>query len=523
MTEVAVLGATGYVGGRLVPRLLERGHQVVAISRSLSKLQSRPWASHPRVSLRAADALDEETLVEALRGCQVVYYLVHSMEPKTDFAAVDRQAALSLVRATQAAGVRRIVYLGGLGAEGSTLSPHLRSRAEVSQLLASGSASVTTLRAAMIIGSGSASFEMLRYLVDRLPVMITPRWISTPSQPIAIRNVLDYLLGCLEKPETEGRTFDIGGPDILTYRELMETYASEAGLSKRWILPVPVFTPRLSSYWIHLVTPVPAGLARPLAEGLRNPVVCQEHSIRDALPVPLLSCREAIHLALRLHLQHEIETHWTDAGALPPEETVYPGDAAWSGGTVYTDCRTVVIRAGVERTWQTILRIGGETGWYYGDLLWSIRGLMDKLLGGVGARRGRRDPHTVHVGDALDFWRVLAVLPRQRLRLLAEMKVPGLALLDFQVSPAGPDQTEVKQTAWFVPSGLSGMLYWWAVSPLHNLVFSGMLRGIARATGAEVLRGPQPAQPSPSTSSFKSSAAPGSRPPSPCPRTARTD
>lgn len=496
MTSVAVLGATGYVGGRLVPRLLERGHQVVAVSRSLSKLRSRPWANHPCLQLRAADALNEEALVKALAGCEAVYYLVHSMEPKTDFATVDRQAAACLARAAQRAGVERILYLGGLGCLESTLSPHLRSRAEVSQVLASGAASVTTLRAAMIIGSGSASFEMLRYLVDRLPVMITPRWISTPSQPIAIRNVLDYLIGCLERKDTAGKTFDIGGPDILTYRELMEIYAQEAGLARRWIFPVPVFTPRLSSYWIHLVTPVPAGLARPLAEGLKNPVVCQEHSVRQVLPVPLLSCREAIGLAVRHHLQHDIETHWTDAGALPPEETVYPGDAAWSGGTVYQDCRTMVVQANLEDTWKTILRIGGETGWYYGNLLWSIRGLMDKLLGGVGSRRGRRDRDTVHVGDALDFWRVLAVLPRERLRLLAEMKVPGLALLDFQVRDLGGGLTEIRQTAWFVPSGLSGMLYWWAISPLHNLVFSGMLRGIARATGATVVREPRRSQPS---------------------------
>ena len=498
MTAVAVLGATGYVGGRLVPRLLERGHEVVAVGRSLSKLRSRPWAVHPKLELRAADALDEDALLQALRGCEAVYYLVHSMEPKTDFASVDRRAAACLARVAEKAGVKRILYLGGLGAEDgdSNLSPHLRSRAEVSLILATGAASVTTLRAAMIIGSGSASFEMLRYLVDRLPVMITPRWISTPSQPIAIRNVLDYLIGCLEQPETTGRTFDVGGPDVLTYRELMEIYAEEAGLAKRWIFPVPVFSPRLSSYWIHLVTPVPGGLARPLAEGLKNNVVCQEHTIRELLPVPLLSCREAIHLAVRHHLQHDIETHWTDAGALPPEETVYPGDAAWSGGTVYQDCRTVTIQASVEKTWQTILRIGGETGWYYGDTLWSIRGLMDKLLGGVGSRRGRRHPYTVQVGDALDFWRVLAVLPQQRLRLLAEMKVPGQALLDFQVRSAGPGLTEIEQTAWFVPSGLSGMLYWWAISPLHNLVFSGMLRGIARATGAEVLEGPRRAIPS---------------------------
>jgi uncharacterized protein YbjT (DUF2867 family) len=490
VTRVAVLGATGYVGGRLVPRLLERGYEVVAIGRSLAKLQSRPWSSHPRLTLRAADAMDAQATANAIRGAKVLYYLVHSMEPQRDFQQADRRAAETLARAAELSGVERIIYLGGLGEESPDLSPHLRSRAEVSRLLSSGAVPVTTLRAAMIIGSGSASFEMLRYLVDRLPVMVTPRWISTPSQPIAIRNVLDYLIGCLECPQTAGRSFDIGGPDVLSYRELMEIYAQEAGLRRRWILPVPVFTPRLSSYWIHLVTPVPSVLARPLAEGLRNPVICQEQAIRELIPLPLLSCREAIRRALLNHLAHNIETHWTDAGALPPEETVYPGDAAFSGGTVYCDQRSIVVTSDQQATWQTVVRIGGETGWYYGDFLWKLRGVMDKLLGGVGARRGRRDPNKVLVGDALDFWRVLAVSPPERLRLLAEMKVPGQALLDFQVRELEPGLTEIKQTAWFVPSGLSGMLYWWLISPLHNLVFSGMLRGIARATGAAVVREP---------------------------------
>ena len=343
----------------------------------------------------------------------------------------------------------------------------------------------------MIIGSGSASFEMLRYLVDRLPVMVTPRWIQTPNQPIAIRNVLDYLIGCLEHPETAGETYDIGGPDVLTYRDLMEMYALEAGLNRRWIVPVPVFTPRLSSYWIHLVTPVNAGLARPLVEGLKNPVVCQEQRLQQLLNVPLLSCREAIGRALRHHLRHDIETHWTDAGRLPAEETVYPGDPKWSGGTVYRDRRRLTVRGNGEGIWRTILRIGGETGWYYGNFLWHIRGMMDKLLGGVGSRRGRRDPNSVQVGDALDFWRVLAVKPPERLRLLAEMKVPGQALLEFQVRDLDNGCTEIEQTAWFVPSGLGGLLYWWVITPLHDLVFSGMLRGIARASGGSIVEGPQ--------------------------------
>ena len=487
MSSVLVLGATGYVGGRLIPRLLQEGHTVVAASRSLRKLQSRPWASHPRVRTVSVNVLDREQLLENLRDSDVCYYLVHSMEKKVDFQATDRIAAENLAWAAARAGTRRIIYLGGLGEADGKLSAHLKSRAEVSRILAAGTVPVTTLRAAMIIGSGSASFEILRYLVDRLPVMVTPRWVSTPSQPIAIRNVLDYLVGCLRDERTSGRTFDIGGPEVLTYRELMEIYAQEAGLPNRFIIPVPVFTPKLSSYWIHLVTPVHAELARPLAEGLRNPAVCQESAIQELLPLERLSCREAIGLALRNHLAHNLESHWTDAGWMPAEETVYPGDASWSGGTVYSDRRSLVLHGNLDDIWQTILRIGGETGWYYGDRLWRIRGLMDTLLGGVGSRRGRRHPDEVLPGDALDFWRVLVVEPRSRLRLLAEMKVPGQAILEFQLDQSAPGLVEVVQSAWFVPSGLMGLIYWYVVTPLHNLIFSGMLQGIARASKSEVL------------------------------------
>lgn len=485
-----VLGATGYVGGRLVPRLLQEGHEVVAASRSARKLSSRPWAHHPSVLTCSVDVLNGEKLTEALTGCEVCYYLVHSMENKVDFQSADRQAAENLARAAARAGLKRIIYLGGLGEDDPKLSRHLRSRAEVAHILQSGPVPVTTLRAAMIIGSGSASFEILRYLVDRLPIMVTPRWVSTLSQPIAIRNVLDYLVGCLRDPRSAGKSFDIGGPDVLTYRQLMEIYAEQAGLPRRFVIPVPIFTPRLSSYWIHLVTPVHAALARPLAEGLRNPAVCGENSIEQLLPIQKLTCREAIRLALRNHLSHHLESHWTDAGWMPPEETVHPGDAAWSGGTVYSDRRRLRVLGDLDDVWRSIVRIGGETGWYYGDTLWRIRGLMDTLMGGVGSRRGRRHPQEVYPGDALDFWRVLIAEPRVRLRLLAEMKVPGQAILEFQLSQPAPGVVEVVQSAWFVPSGLLGMLYWHLISPLHNLVFAGMLRGIARASQTPLLGPP---------------------------------
>jgi hypothetical protein len=387
--------------------------------------------------------------------------------------------------------LQRIIHLSGLGEDDPNLSEHLRSRTEVANILRTSTVPVTVLRAAMIIGSGSASFEILRYLVDRLPLMITPRWLDTPCQPIAIRNVLNDLLGCLQHPETSGETYDIGGPDILTYRKLMGIYAEEAGLGKRWIIPIPFFTTRLSSYWINLVTPVSASIARPLAEGLRNPVVCAENRIREIIPQELLTCRASIQLAVDNIVRKSVESHWTDAGYLPPVETQYPGDPAWSGGTLYQDRRVIQLDGGsIEDLWKTIVSIGGSNGWYYGNWLWSLRGLLDKVFGGVGIRRGRRDPERVLPGDALDFWRVLNVDPPYRLRLLAEMKLPGLALLDFKIEPKPDGKLTLSQTAWFAPRGLGGILYWYAVTPFHNFIFNGMLRGIVRSARHHIQQGP---------------------------------
>ncbi|MEB3286795.1 MAG: SDR family oxidoreductase [Vampirovibrionales bacterium] len=490
-SAVLVLGATGYVGGRLVPLLLEAGYHVRAASRSIRKLQDRPWARHANVELVAADVSGESSLLDAMKGVEAVYYLVHSMLPgQKDFAKADRIAARNVVEAAKTADVKRIIYLGGLGEDSPDLSKHLQSRAEVARILKTGSVPVTVLRAAMIIGSGSASFEILRYLVERLPVMITPKWVSTPSQPIAIRNVLYYLLKCLETPETVGQTFDIGGPEVLPYLDLMKIYAEEARLPERWIIPVPVFTPRLSSYWIHLVTPVPSSLARPLAEGLKNPAVCLEDQIETLIPQTLLTCREAIRLALvRLH-EHAVETHWTDAGSLPPVEKVYPGDPNWSGGSVYQDRRQVVVDGLPEAIWPHVVRIGGETGWYYANPLWRLRGILDRLFGGVGHRRGRRSPDVLMAGDALDVWRVLEIAPNRYLKLLAEMKMPGTAILAFELTPGENGTTILRQTAWFAARGLSGFLYWYAVMPFHNFIFDGMLKGIARASSKMILSGP---------------------------------
>jgi uncharacterized protein YbjT (DUF2867 family) len=413
-------------------------------------------------------------------------------DPRT-FSETDRQGAQHMVRAAAAAGLDRIIYLGGLGSVSDPhLSEHLQSRYEVARILQAGPVPATFLRAAMILGSGSASFEIMRYLVDRLPVMITPRWVQNPVQPIAITNVLNYLQGCLEHDEVKGQTFDIGGSEVVSYRQLFDIYTEEAGLRHRLVIAVPVLTPKLSSLWIHLVTPVPAAIARPLAEGLRNPVICQENRIRDLIPQSLLTCRETIRLALQKIRQQCVDTCWMDAGAMVPPEWLSCGDADYAGGTILSCGFRVVLDAAPAEVWPTIARIGGHTGYYFATGLWKLRGLADRLLGGIGFRGGRRHPLDLAPGDALDFWRVLEVKPSHRLLLLAEMKLPGEATLDFSLAETAGGGTELRQVARFLPRGLGGMLYWYALEPFHHWVYRGMLRAIARAAGKPILAGPEP-------------------------------
>ncbi|HCG05867.1 MAG TPA: DUF2867 domain-containing protein, partial [Desulfovibrio sp.] len=511
-------GATGYVGGRLAPLLLERGWNVRALARNPAKLAGRPWAAHPGCTIVPGDVLDEASLREALRGCDAVFYLVHSMNPAVAaFADADRKAAYCMVRALQALrdgrhATPRVIYLSGLlppetdthGHGASRVSEHLRSRAEVGEILALSDSPLTVLRAAQIIGSGSASFEIIRYLVDRLPVMITPRWVHMQCQPIAISNVLEYLAGCLDHPETAGQAYDIGGPEVLSYRELFDIYAREAGLRRRLIIPVPFLTPELSAHWLHLVTPVPVALARPLIHGLRQRVVCGETRIRDIIPQDLLPCAEAIRRALDRLRTHAVPTRWADAGSPAVPEWVACGDADYAGGHLLGDGWGVRLAATPDDVWKPVERIGGDTGWYQDDALWRLRGLLDTLVGGPGLRRGRRDPETLRTGDALDFWRVLDVQPGKRLLLLAEMKVPGDALLEFVVRPvpdaehggdAGATATDAAATelwmqSWFLPRGLAGLAYWYALLPVHGRIFRGMLAAIATATGKPVLRPP---------------------------------
>ncbi|MBZ0114028.1 MAG: SDR family oxidoreductase [Thermoanaerobaculia bacterium] len=476
--RVLVTGATGYIGGRLVPLLLQRGFTVRCLARDAKKLGSRTWSEHENLEVVEGDAGSEEDLTRCLEGCDAAYYLLHSMiHAGAEYAERDRRMAETFAKVAERQSVRRIVYLGGLGETGDSLSEHLASRREVEAALASTSVEVTVLRAAMVIGSGSASFEMLRYLVERLPIMVTPRWVDTECQPISIRDALHYLVTSLETPATAGRTLDIGGQDIVTYRQLMDLTASELGLPKRLVLPVPVLTPRLSSLWIHLVTPLSHRIARPLTEGLRNRVVCRNDEAQRLMPNELLSTQAAIRRAIDRSLEGRVDTSWSDAGAIP-------GDPEWAGGTVFHDRRSAVVRASAASSFRAICKIGGGNGWYAADVLWRLRGMLDRLVGGPGLRRGRRDPESLRHGDALDFWRVVAVDPDHRLRLRAEMKLPGVAFLEFEVTTEG-QRTTINQCASFYPRGLAGLLYWYAVLPLHGMVFSGMLRGIVRSAETE--------------------------------------
>ncbi|WP_028325292.1 SDR family oxidoreductase [Desulfatirhabdium butyrativorans] len=490
---ILVCGATGYVGGRLIPLLLQKGYRVRAAARSVDKVRARPWGRHPMLEVVSADVLDLGSLAKAASGCSATYYLVHSMNAQGKrFADADRISAKNMAAAASAAGHERIIYLSGLGEPNNPhLSPHLRSRHEVGDILRAGDVPCTVLKAAMILGAGSASFEILRYLVERLPVMITPSWVSTPCQPIAIGNVLHYLAECLEKPETSGRVFDIGGPDILTYRDIIHIYAAEAGLPKRWIIPVPLVTPKLSAYWIHLVTPIPSSIAIPLTEGLSVPVICRENAIRDIIPQRLIDCRESIRTAIQDILSHQVDSCWFDAGLERPPEWVHCGDADYAGGTLL-ECRvSTIIEATAPDIWPFIERIGGETGWYFGNVLWKLRGLLDRLLGGIGMRIGRKDPQMLSVGDPLDFWRVIQLQAPNRLVLQAEMKMPGEAVLDIRIAPVDDRRIQLSLFSRFLPRGLWGNIYWYLLYPVHAWIFLGMLRAIAEATGRPIVEAPK--------------------------------
>jgi len=473
-----VLGATGYVGGRLVPRLLSGGWRVRVLTRSAERIRSLPWAD--RVEIVEGDAADAGALAEGVRDIDALFHLVHSMSSGRDFDSRDREIASAVARAASHAGVRRIVYLGGLHPRGVPLSRHLASRVEVGDILLASGVPTLVLQAGVIIGSGSASFEMVRHLTEVLPYMPAPRWVMNRIQPIAIRDVLHYLLAAARVDPSINRAVDIGGPDVLRYGQMMNGYAVEAGLPQRGIAALPVLTPRLASLWVGLVTPVPSAIARPLVESLQNDCVVADRAVDDILPRPeggLTPYREAVRLALGRIEIDDVETSWVDARVPQAPSDPLPSDPEWAGRTVFTDRRCRTTTADRDAVWSVITQIGGTNGWPSGSALWALRGLMDRVTGGVGLQRGRRARSRLAVGDALDVWRVEALEPGRLLRLRAEMKVPGSAWLELGIedSPVG---IAYVQRAVFFPRGLSGRLYWLSMLPFHGFIFSGMVNRI---------------------------------------------
>ena len=502
---VLVTGASGYVGGRLVTVLLQRGYRVRCLVRTPAKVLSAPWSSE--VEIVQGDVGGD--LSKVLADVDAAFYLVHSIGSSAEWAERDRAVAENFRRSAEVAEVRRIVYLGGLGDQASgNLSEHLASRQEVGAELAKGSVPVVELRAAVVIGSGSASFEMLRYLVEVLPAMVTPRWVDTKCQPVAVRDVLHFLVESLTA-DVAGRVLDVGGPEVLTYRQMMAQYAEVAGLPRRIVVQVPFLTPGLSSRWIGLVTPIPPTLARPLIESLVNDVIVTGDAAADAMPIDQLSYREAVELALHRSMRGDVPTSWSHAelGGRPPAEP-QPTDPEWSGGTVFLDRRQQHLAASPAELFQVVCSIGGRQGWYTGDWLWRLRGVIDSLVAGVGMRRGGPDPRNIAVGDPLDFWRVESLVPDVLLRLRAEMRLPGDAWLEWQIEPDGTG-TIITQTARFHPRGLLGRMYWLAVAPFHRFVFPGLLAGIC--ADAERLHSfvhsPRRAIPEPLTVAYSSDSA----------------
>lgn len=470
---VLLTGATGYVGGRLLPLLRAQGYPVRCLVRRPSELAVD---DDPGVEAVFADLLDPSSLPTAVSGGKIAYYLVHSMGSANGFMERDREAARNFGQAARDAGVERIIYLGGLGSEADDLSDHLRSRQEVGRVLRESGLDVIEFRASIIIGSGSLSFELVRALVERLPVMIAPRWVSVPTQPIAIDDLLAYLLAAAALPAGESRIYEIGGADQVAYGDIMREYARQRGL-RLLIIPVPVLSPRLSSLWLGLVTPVYARVGRKLIDSVRSPTVVEHPDALEVFPIRPMGIRAAIARAISREDQEMAATRWSDAFS----SSGSPRN--WAGvrfGNRLVDSRTIEVDAPPELAWEPVVRIGGETGWYYANWLWKLRGLLDLLVGGVGVRRGRRDPVRLRPGDALDWWRVEDVVPNRRLVLAAEMKVPGRAWLSFDVEPHG-DGSIIRQTAIFDPVGVGGLTYWYATFPVHQLVFERMLRGIADA------------------------------------------
>jgi uncharacterized protein YbjT (DUF2867 family) len=482
--RILVTGATGYIGGRLVPRLLDHGYHVRCLARDPQRLDGRSWRD--RVDVVEGDLLQPATLGAALRDIDGAYYLVHSMRAGGEFAQRDVAAARACPRPAATSGLRRIVYLGGLGDPKTDLSAHLRSRHTTGLALREAGVPVCELRAAVVVGSGSISFEMIRYLTERLPVMVCPRWVYVRAQPIGVDDVLSYLVAALESPGAADSAVEIGGADVLTYGAMMLGYAKVRGLHRR-LLSVPVLTPRLSSYWVDLVTPIPSSVSRALIEGLRNEVVVRDRRAAELFSeVRPIGYEEAVGCALAELEDGTVATSWTDALASSERAEPYLAHAApyarlESREGLIVERRRATVQAPPARVFAVVSGVGGGRGWPYLDILWRLRGLADRLVGGVGMRRGRRDPDELRTGDALDFWRVEEIEPDRLIRLRAEMKVPGRAWLQFEVAPAGDaTQSSLVQTAFFAPKGLAGLAYWYLLYPVHRAIFSGMIAELTR-------------------------------------------
>lgn len=469
---VLIAGASGYVGGRLLDVLQNRGQRVRCLARHPDSLRERVATTTEVV---AGDVLDSQSLPAAMEGVQTAYYLVHAMASANSFEDEDRAAAESFAAAARAAGVRRIIYLGGLG-RGERLSAHLRSRQEVGRILRESGVPTIEFRTSIIVGSGSVSFEIVRALVEKLPVMTTPTWVKTRTQPIAVEDVIAYLVEALDVTVEGSKVFEIGGSDQVSYLDLMKEYAQRRGL-KRWFIPVPVLSPRLSSLWLGIVTPVYARVGRELVESLRNQTIVTDRSADQVFSVRPLGFRDAVKRALVNEDREFALTRWSDAFSSARSAP------QWGGvkfGRRIVDSRSVQVPFAPQIAFQPIERLGGDTGWYYGDWLWRARGLLDLAFRGPGMRRGRRSPTHLFAGDTLDFWRVEKIAPARLLRLSAEMRLPGRAWLQFEVEPSESGSL-VRQTAIFDPVGLLGQLYWYALYPIHRFVFAGMLAGIVRA------------------------------------------
>jgi uncharacterized protein YbjT (DUF2867 family) len=472
--HVLVTGATGYVGGRLVPRLLDQGYSVRVLARDPQRLQGRSWL--PNVEVVTGDVLKPETLPSVVKDIDIAFYLIHSMSSTTDFSHRDLNAAENFGIASREARVNRIIYLGGLGDPKRNLSPHLRSRQETGDKLRESGIPITEFRAGIIVGSGSASFEMIRYLTERLPVMICPRWVYTRGQPISIHNVLEYLIFSLGSPSSSGKIIEIGGKDILTYGEMMLSYAKVRGL-RRFLIPVPVLTPRLSSYWVHWVTPIPAEIAQPLIEGLRNEVIVRDPIARNLFSdLQPIGYEEAVKMALNTLEVEQVESTWTDSISSSLRDL--PIVKLENSEGMITETRHLEVYAQPETIYKVITSLGGKNGWFYADWLWHLRGIIDRAVGGVGLRRGRRHPTELRIGDTLDFYRVETLEQNKLMRLRAEMKVPGKAWMEFRIHHPEDGTSLITQTAYFAPKGLFGHLYWYILYPIHALVFSGLINAI---------------------------------------------